>query len=292
VGAIGLASRGAKVVRPLSEAIRAADDLSQDGGEIAVLPADPAATRRLTEILGTPAPSPSEDALAVAAFAPGGDVGSAAAALARRRRSGGGALAVVTGDGVERAELERRLLDGHRLEPSNIAHVASLDGDDGAERVVEAVLRALGDDLIAAGRRNPGLRPAISRMLVTRASNRSAAIGALPLPGVDMPVLVLIQIRLVADLAALHDHPFGAERAVEALAVVGAGFGWRALGRSATGFVPVAGWAVRGTIAYTATRAIGEAALARLSAGHDLIEGPAIDKARPLIDRVTAKLRR
>jgi hypothetical protein len=54
----------------------------------------------------------------------------------------------------------------------------------------------------------------------------------------------------------------------------------------------VAGWAVRGTVAYGATRAIGEAALARLAGGHDLIEGPAIDKARPLIDRVTAMLPR
>ena len=77
----------------------------------------------------------------------------------------------------------------------------------------------------------------------------------------------------MAQLAALHDRPFGAERALEALAIVGAGFGWRALGRSAAGFVPVAGWAVRGSVAYAATRAVGEAALARLQAGHDLIEG-------------------
>jgi uncharacterized protein (DUF697 family) len=73
---------------------------------------------------------------------------------------------------------------------------------------------------------------------------------------------------------------------------VGAGFGWRAIGRSASAFVPVAGWAVRGTVAYGATRAIGEAALTRLAAGHDLLEGAPIERARPLIDRVSAKLRR
>jgi hypothetical protein len=54
----------------------------------------------------------------------------------------------------------------------------------------------------------------------------------------------------------------------------------------------VAGWAVQGTIAYGATRAIGEAALARLSAGHDLIEGAPVERARPLIDRVPALARR
>lgn len=291
MGALGLASRGAKAIRPVAEAVRAADDLSQDGGHIAVIPGDPAATRRLREILGSPAAVPSEDALAVAALTAGTDTGAPGASLAHRRRSGGGALAVLVGETEERDALEDRLLAGHHLEPSNVVHVAALD-EPGAERVLESVLEALGDELIAAGRRNPGLRPAIGRRLVRTAARRSAAIGALPLPGVDMPVLVLIQVRLVADLAALHDRSFGPERTVEALAIVGAGFGWRALGRSAVGSVPVAGWAVQGAIAYGATRAVGEAALARLSAGHDLIEGAPIDKVRPLIDRVTALVRR
>lgn len=291
MGAIGLASRGAKAVRPLLEAVSAADSLSQDGGEIAVLPGDPAATARLREILGAPAPVASEDALAVVALTPGSELAGPVAALVHRRRSGGGALAVLVGDTPERQALERRVLEGHRLELSNVAHVPALD-DAGAEAVVEAVIAALGDELIAAGRRNPGLRPAIGRLLVDRASRRSAAIGALPLPGVDMPVLALLQVRLVAELAALHDRPFGAERVAEAAAILGAGFGWRAIGRSASSFVPVAGWAVRGTVAYGATRAIGEAALTRLAAGHDLIEGLPIDSARPVIDRVTAKLRR
>lgn len=132
----------------------------------------------------------------------------------------------------------------------------------------------------------------MGRRLIHDATRQSAVIGALPLPGVDMPALALIQVRLVAQLAALHDRPVGAERAVEAIAVVGAGFGWRALARSAVGIVPVAGWAVRGTVAYGATRAVGEAALARLQAGHDLIEGAPLDKARPVIDRVVSRIRR
>jgi len=76
VGALGLASRGAKAIRPVAEAVRAADDLSQDGGHIAVIPGDPAATRRLREILGSPAAVPSEDALAVAALTAGTDTGA------------------------------------------------------------------------------------------------------------------------------------------------------------------------------------------------------------------------
>ena len=279
------------MVRPIADAVRAADSVSLEGGHIALIPGDPAATARLREILGLAAPVPSEDALAVMALTPATDPEPGVSVLERRRHSGGGALAVLVGDAGERAAIERRLLEGFRLEVSNVAHVPALD-EPGEHLVVEALLRVLGDEAVAAGRRNPGLRPAVGRRLVRTAARQSAAIGALPLPGVDMPALALIQVRLVAQLAALHDRPFGAERAVEALAIVGAGFGWRALARSATSAIPVAGWTVRGTVAYGATRAVGEAALARLAAGHDLIEGPPFEKARPVIDRVVGHLRR
>ena len=291
MGAIGLVGTAAKVVRPLADAVRTAETIAHDGGQIDILPGDPAATARLRELLGAPAPGPSEDALAVLAVTPSTDLSKGAPALAHRRRSGGGALALIVGGGDAAKEVERRLLEGHRLEMSNIVHVPSLEGE-GQQVAIDAILHALGDEAVAAGRRNPGLRPAVGRHLVKEAARQSAAVGALPLPGVDMPVLVLIQVRLVAQLAALYDRPFGAERALEALAILAAGFGWRAIGRSAAGFVPVAGWAVRGSLAYVATRAIGEAALARLEAGHDLIEGAPIERLRPLIDRVTARFGR
>lgn len=279
------------MVRPFADAVRSIDESTQDGGHIALLPGDPEATAQLREMLQIAAPAPSEDALAVMALTRSTQPQPGVATLERRRHSGAGALAVLVGDPAERADLEKRVLAGNRLEVSNLAHVAALD-EGGRDLVADAIIRALGDSAVAAARRNPGLRPAVGRRLVGDASRQSAAIGALPLPGVDMPALALIQVRLVAQLAALHDRPFGAERAVEALAIVGAGFGWRALARSATGLVPVAGWAVRGTVAYGATRAVGEAALARLSAGHDLIEGAPIDKARPVIDRVVSRFRR
>ena len=43
--------------------------------------------------------------------------------------------------------------------------------------------------------------------------------------------------------------------------MIGSGLGFRALARKAIGVVPVVGWVVKGAIAYTATRALGEAAV-------------------------------
>ena len=293
MGVIGLAGTAAKIVRPLADAVRSAEALAEDGGQIDVLPGDPEATARVKELLDAPSASgPDEDALAVLPVRGDTDLSQGAPALVARRSSGGGALALVVGDPDERRDMERRLLRGHRLEMSNIAHVPTLEGPEGAEAAVSAILPFLGDEAVAAGRRNPGLRDAVGKDLVRRAARQSAAVGALPMAGVDMPVITLIQVRLVAQLAALYGRPLGPERAIEALAVFGAGFAWRAVGRSAVGFIPVAGWAARGAVAYAATRALGEAALARLQAGHDLIEGVPIDKARPLFDRVAGRLGR
>lgn len=283
---------GVKAVRPIADAVRTAETVSESGGHLAILPGDPEATRRLRELLGTPAAAPDEDALAILAVTPRSDLSAGATALERaRKRHPDGALAVLIGTHTQRDQLERELLDGHRLEMSNITHVASLEGP-GAERVIEAVIAALGDQAVAAGRRNPGLRRAIGERIVRGGARQAAGIGALPLAGADMPILALVQVKMVAQLAALYDRPFGAERALEALAIVGAGFGWRAVGRSAVGMVPVAGWAVQGSLSYAVTRGLGEAAHARLAAGHDLIGGPPLDAVKPQLERLLGRFRR
>jgi uncharacterized protein (DUF697 family) len=288
---MGLAGRGARFARPYAEAVRAADATAREGGRVGIIPGDPDQTEALRRLLGGPDAGPSEDALALLAVTADTDLSAGRETLARRRHSGGRALAIVVGDPAAGPAVEARLLEGHLLEPSNVAHTPSLHGE-GARTALQAIVRTLGDDASAAARQYPALRHAVSRDMVERASRRAGIVGTLPLPGVDLPALALIQVRLVAELAALHDRPGGAERVAEAAAVVGAGFGWRALARSASGLVPGVGWAVRGTVAYGATRAVGEAALVRAQAGHDMFEGELVDRIRPALDRVLERFRR
>ena len=62
-------------------------------------------------------------------------------------------------------------------------------------------------------------------------------------------------------IAVAYGEEIDRQRALELTGVVGAGFGFRAAARELLDFVPVAGWAVKGAVAYTGTRAIGEAAM-------------------------------
>jgi uncharacterized protein (DUF697 family) len=85
-----------------------------------------------------------------------------------------------------------------------------------------------------------------------------------------MPVLTMNQARLVLRIALAHGEQVDASRLPELLAVVAGGAGLRTVAREVLGAIPVAGWAVKGAIAYTGTRAIGEAALQYFEAGAPL----------------------
>lgn len=136
------------------------------------------------------------------------------------------------------------------------------------DEIGAALVRRLGDQGIGLARRLPVLRRAVGENLVRRFSRRNGLIGAAVfVPGVDMPILTLNQIRLVLRLAYLHGYEPDRERLREVLPVVGSGFAFRALARQLLDFVPLAGWAVKGGIAYGGTRAIGEAAVRYFEAG-------------------------
>jgi uncharacterized protein (DUF697 family) len=74
-------------------------------------------------------------------------------------------------------------------------------------------------------------------------------------------VLTLNQARLVLRIALAHGQVIDKDRALELLAVLGVGFGLRTVARELLDLVPVAGWAVKGAVAYAGTKALGEAAV-------------------------------
>ena len=120
----------------------------------------------------------------------------------------------------------------------------------------------LGEDGTALAARLPVVRGEICNHLIAAFAKRNAIVaGAVFIPGVDMPILTLNQMRLVLRIALAHGQTIDNQRAVELLGVVGAGFGFRAVARELLDFVPVAGWALKAAVAYAGTKAVGEAAV-------------------------------
>ena len=127
---------------------------------------------------------------------------------------------------------------------------------------------------IAVGRRLPVLRENVAAKLTRDAaanalkvSVASAVVDHIPVIGVilgavasagDMVAITGIQVMLMLHIEAAYGRDPDVQRIWQLLPVIGGGFGWRALARELSGFVPVAGIAIKGAIAYAGTIVVGE----------------------------------
>ncbi len=144
----------------------------------------------------------------------------------------------------------------------NVYRVSFADDPRGWEKLAEAIVDANGERFVSLARRYPRLRKVAAHRVIEETSRQNGVVGvAFFVPGTDMPVMTLNQIKMVLSLAVMHGEELSRDRAVEILGVVGAGLGLRTVAREALGFIPGPGWALKGALGYSGTRAVGEAAL-------------------------------
>lgn len=127
---------------------------------------------------------------------------------------------------------------------------------------------------IAVGRALPPLRESVAAKLTRDAAANSlkvaiasAVVDHIPLVGLvlgamasagDIVAITGIQIVLLMHIEAAYGREPDVHRIWRLLPVIGGGLGWRALARELAGFVPVAGIAIKGAIAYAGTIVVGE----------------------------------
>ena len=135
------------------------------------------------------------------------------------------------------------------------------------DAVARAIAARLGEHGAPLAARVPLLREAVSEQLVASFARKNGIVAAAVwVPGADLPVLALNELRLVLRLAEAHGAAGDiGDRLPELAATLCAGFGLRALARELLDLIPGAGWAVKGAIAYGGTRALGEAARMRFA---------------------------
>jgi uncharacterized protein (DUF697 family) len=136
------------------------------------------------------------------------------------------------------------------------------------DRIAELIAERADERAYMWAARLPSLREAVIEHTINKFARQNGILGvAIFIPGADMPALTLNQIRMVFRIAAAYGEQIDRDRALEILAVIGAGLGFRVVAREALGFVPGVGWAIKGAIAYAGTRALGKAAAAYFEAG-------------------------
>jgi uncharacterized protein (DUF697 family) len=158
---------------------------------------------------------------------------------------------------------------------------ASRQVDDEVEAYFGRLFAALGDWIVrevpaasfALARALPFVRAPFVTNAIRATSLQNAAIAAVFfLPGADMPLLTLNQMKLFLRIAAVYDATLDMQRLQELALLLVGGFGFRALARRLVGVVPVLGWAIRGGIGYTGTLAVGMATREYFENGGNLKE--------------------
>jgi uncharacterized protein (DUF697 family) len=184
--------------------------------------------------------------------------------------------------GPHSADDERLLRAAHKAKVPIVAVLADPKLDAGAVPYVDAddvvrvptasgfpvdeIARSIASKLDEKGSayaaRLPVLRRPVAAQLIRSMARHNGIVGAAVfIPGVDLPVLTLNQLRLVLRIGAAYGEQIDAKRLPEILGVIGGAFGFRMVARELLDFVPVAGWLVKGAIAYSGTKAVGEAAV-------------------------------
>lgn len=169
--------------------------------------------------------------------------------------------------------------------------VPSISKDALRGRVFAHMVEASKGVEIAVGRRLPPLRETVAAKLTRDAANNalkvalaSAVVDHVPVFGVilgafasagDMVAITGLQMMLLLHIQAAYGKDPDVQRMWQLLPVIGGGFGWRTLARELVGFVPVAGIAIKGAIAYAGTIVVGEGATFFLEHGHHMSKADA-----------------
>lgn len=99
----------------------------------------------------------------------------------------------------------------------------------------------------------PFVRRPLAQDAIQLTAAQNAGIGVLVfVPGADLPVMTLNQIKMVLQIAAAYGEPLDKDRIKEIIPTIAGALVCRGIARKVAGFVPALGWLVKGGMGYLA----------------------------------------
>ncbi len=143
-----------------------------------------------------------------------------------------------------------------------IIPISAKRGTNVAGHLIPAVLDAHPRMAVTIGRALPRFRHLANRRIIRESSMLAALIGAEPVPGLAIPLLIAVQVRLLLRLAAIYGEDMTVARARELLSAIAGGIAIRYGAQELAKLVPGPGWLIAGAVAAAGTVALGNAAIA------------------------------
>ncbi len=169
-------------------------------------------------------------------------------------------LIIITGREINEWLVDS-LADVFRVSGEDVAFVPLSDVAKIKTTLIPRIVGKIGDKEVALGAAVPIFKDEVVSRIIAKTAQQNALIGlAVFIPGADMPLLTMNQIKMILRLSAVYNQELSVKRLYEVLAVVGGGFAFREAARQVAGTVPVVGWALKGGVAYGGTIAMGQLA--------------------------------
>jgi small GTP-binding protein len=163
--------------------------------------------------------------------------------------------------------------------------ISAKKGTNVAEKLVPALVDALPDLAVALGRELPALRRSAANRVIRQSAMLNTAIGAEPIPFIDIPVLLTTQVRLVLRIAAIYGESFTSRHAKELITTIAGGLAFRYLAQQGAKLVPTGGWAIAAGIAALGTWSIGQVAVEYFESGKRLTRQQMRDMYKHILKR-------
>jgi small GTP-binding protein len=156
------------------------------------------------------------------------------------------------------------------LDGAQVIPISAKRGEGIASHLMPAVFQADPNMAVAVGRALPAYRQMAAHQVIRNAAFFNAAIGAEPIPALDLPLLLTSQVRLVLRIAAIYGETISPERARELIATMAGSILLRYLGGEAAKLLPGPGWLLAAAFTSASTLAIGEVAIRYFEGGKQL----------------------
>jgi small GTP-binding protein len=175
--------------------------------------------------------------------------------------------------------------DVERKLGTTVIPISAKTGAGVGERLIPAIVESHPWMAVALGRALPAYRRQLSRRLIAGAVALNAVIAAEPIPGIDIPLLLASQVRLVLRIAAIYGESLSVRHARELLSTIAGGVALRYLAAELGKLVPGPGWLIGAAVTGLGTWAIGRVALAYFESGKRLTPRQLRQRYRRLLRR-------
>jgi len=154
-----------------------------------------------------------------------------------------------------------------RLQGVQAIPISAKTGAGVADKLIPAIIQA--DDSLAViiGRALPAFRAEAARRVIRTTAMWSLLLGAEPIPGLDLPLLLVMQARMVLRLGAIYGENISGHYARELVSAMAGALVARYIGEELAKLVPGPGWLIGAAVAAAGTLTMGRLAESYFQSG-------------------------